>query len=189
VTGDIAYAGKRHEYDAAGLWLDELASRVGCTAADIQMVPGNHDVDRDQIKGLTEMMLAAIGNEGEAKLHDFLEEAVAREVLYLRFEEYRRFADAYQCPLDCSGNSSAERRVELADGRAIRFVRLNSALICSRRKAPGVRIVVASPDLPPKAHRGRKETACDVLFTRTQSRIAQDVASPTEPHRGRSLSA
>jgi len=134
VTGDIAYAGKRHEYDAAGLWLDELASRVGCTAADIQMVPGNHDVDRDQIKGLTEMMLAAIGNEGEAKLDDFLEEAVAREVLYRRFEEYRRFADAYQCPLDCSGNSSAERRVELANGRAIRFVRLNSALICSRRK-------------------------------------------------------
>ncbi|EIK93208.1 hypothetical protein PMM47T1_27986 [Pseudomonas sp. M47T1] len=80
------------------------------------------------------MMLAAIGNEGEAKLDAFLEEAVAREVLYLRFEEYRRFADAYQCPLDCSGNSSAERRVELADGRAIRFVRLNSALICSRRK-------------------------------------------------------
>ncbi len=36
------------------------------------------------------MMLAAIGNEGEAKLDDFLEEAVAREVLYLRFEEYRR---------------------------------------------------------------------------------------------------
>jgi hypothetical protein len=33
--------------------------------------------------------------------------------------------------------------------------------------APGVRIVVASPDLPPKAHRGRKETGCDVLFTRT----------------------
>ncbi|WP_375154759.1 DUF4232 domain-containing protein [Pseudomonas sp. PDM25] len=53
---------------------------------------------------------------------------------------------------------------------------------------PGVRIVVASLDLPPKAHRGRKETGCDVLFTRTQSRIAQDVASPAEPDRGRGLS-
>jgi len=64
-TEDIAYAGKRHEYDAAGLWLDELAFLVGCTAADIQMVPGNYDVDRDQIKGLTEMMLAAIGSEAD----------------------------------------------------------------------------------------------------------------------------
>jgi hypothetical protein len=134
LTGDIAYAGKYHEYEAAGKWLDELAIRVGCTAADIQMVPGNHDIDRDKIKGLTAMMLDAIYDGGEAKLDSFLEEASDREVLYLRFEEYRRFADAYQCPLDCTGKSSADRRVELVEGRAIRFVRLNSALICTKER-------------------------------------------------------
>ncbi len=132
VTGDIAYAGKRHEYDVAGKWLDELARRVGCTAADIQMVPGNHDIDRDTIKGITERMLNAIHEEGEETLDSFLSEEVDREILYLRFAEYRRFADAYQCPLDCTGKSNAERRVELAEGRAIRFVRLNSALICTK---------------------------------------------------------
>lgn len=132
VTGDIAYAGKRHEYEAAGQWLDELASRVGCTAADIQMIPGNHDIDHDKIKGATDLMLKAIYAEGEAKLDSFLEEEADREVLYLRFGEYRRFADAYQCPLDCTGNSSSERRVELAEKRGIRFVRLNSALICTK---------------------------------------------------------
>lgn len=137
VTGDITYAGKRHEYEAAGKWLDELTSRVGCTAADIQMVPGNHDIDRDKIKGATEMMLEAIYAEGEAKLDSFLDEEADREVLYLRFEEYRRFADAYQCPLDCTGSNSAERRVELAEERAIRFVRLNSALICRGGKEKG----------------------------------------------------
>ena len=132
VTGDIAYAGQREEYAAAGQWLDELCHRVGCAAADIQMVPGNHDIDRGKIKGATEMMLSAIHAEGEARLDSFLEEEVDREVLYHRFTEYRRFADAYQCPLDCNGNSSVERRVELADGRAIRFVRLNSALTCTK---------------------------------------------------------
>lgn len=132
VTGDIAFAGKRHEYEAAGKWLDELALRVGCGAADIQMVPGNHDIDRDRIKGLTAMMLEGIYEEGEARLDSFLDEETARDVLYHRFAEYRRFADAYQCPLDCAGQSSAERRVELAEGRAIRFVRLNSALICTQ---------------------------------------------------------
>ncbi|BCG86890.1 hypothetical protein MesoLj113c_30000 [Mesorhizobium sp. 113-3-9] len=137
VTGDLAYAGKREEYDAAGKWLDELARRVGCKAADIQMIPGNHDIDRDKIKGATQMMLEAIIAEGEEALNRFLEEQVDRDVLYSRFTEYRRFADAYQCPLDCTGNNSAERRVELAEGRAIRFVRLNSALICSKGDKEG----------------------------------------------------
>lgn len=132
VTGDIAYAGKRHQYDAAGSWLDELARRIGCGAADIQMVPGNHDIDRDTIKGAAAMMLDAIYAEGEAKLDTFLDEELDREILYHRFTEYRRFADAYQCPLDCTGKNSADRRVELADGRAIRFVRLNSALTCNK---------------------------------------------------------
>lgn len=78
------------------------------------------------------MMLEGIYEEGEARLDSFLDEETARDVLYHRFAEYRRFADAYQCPLDCAGQSSAERRVELAEGRAIRFVRLNSALICTQ---------------------------------------------------------
>lgn len=137
VTGDIAYAGKRHEYDTAGNWLDDLAQRVGCEAADIQMIPGNHDIDRDKIKGATQMMLDAIIAEGEEALDRFLEEQVDRDVLYCRFAEYKRFADAYQCPLDCTGNNSAERRVELVEGRAIRFVRLNSALICSKGDKEG----------------------------------------------------
>lgn len=134
LTGDIAYAGKRNEYENAGIWLDELTSRVGCSAADIQMVPGNHDIDRDKIKGLTAVMLDAIHDEGESRLDSFLDEALDRDVLYHRFEDYRRFADSYQCPLDCSGKSSAERRVELAAGRAIRFVRLNSALTCTKTR-------------------------------------------------------
>lgn len=132
VTGDIAYAGKQEEYDTAGKWLDELADRVGCAAADIQMVPGNHDIDRDSITRATSMMLEAIQDNGEAKLDEFLDADADRELLYRRFEAYRRFAEAYQCPLDCTGKSSSDRRVELADGRAIRFIRLNSALSCTK---------------------------------------------------------
>lgn len=132
LTGDIAYAGQGSEYVVAGRWLDDLTRRIGCEASDIQMVPGNHDMDRGKIKGATEIMLNAIRTEGEAKLDSFLEEEVDREVLYLRFTEYRRFADAYKCPLDCTGKSSADRTVSLAEGRSIRFVRLNSALACSK---------------------------------------------------------
>lgn len=70
------------------------------------MVPGNHDIDRDKIKGLTAMMPNAIYDEGDARLDSFLGEDTAREVFYHRIEEYRRFADAHRCPLDCAGQSS-----------------------------------------------------------------------------------
>ena len=83
-------------------------------------------------------MLNAIHEEGEDRLEAFLSNSTDRDVLYSRFEAYRPFAEAYQCPLDCTGNNSADRRVELAEGRAIRFVRLNSALICTKdRKEHG----------------------------------------------------
>ena len=138
VTGDIAYAGKDHEYSEAGSWLDELCQNVGCDPSTIQMVPGNHDIDRDKIIGSAEWMLNIIHDEGEDRLERFLGNPTDREVLYSRFAAYRPFAEAYQCPLDCTGNNSADRRVELAEGRAIRFVRLNSALICTKgRKEEG----------------------------------------------------
>lgn len=132
VTGDIAYAGKHHEYEDAGKWLDELAARVGCAPSDIQMVPGNHDVDRDKIEGATKFLLDSIHRTGETALDEILADPAGREALYTRFEHYRHFAAAYECPLDCEGQSSAERKIELAQGRFIRFVRLNSALTCTK---------------------------------------------------------
>lgn len=137
VTGDIAFAGKSHEYQAAGVWLDELASRVKCEPSDIQMVPGNHDIDRDRITPVTRMMLDRIILEGDEALDRFLGVEADRNLLYARFTDYIKFSGAYQCPLDCAGENSAERRVELADGRAIRFVRLNSALVCSEGDQEG----------------------------------------------------
>jgi hypothetical protein len=132
VTGDIAYAGKVHEYEEAGKWLDQLAENIGCEPSTVQVIPGNHDIDRDKITGAAEWMLNTIHEEGEEKLESFLGNDTDRDVLYSRFEAYLPFAKAYRCPLDCQGHNSADRRVELADGRAIRFVRLNSALICTK---------------------------------------------------------
>lgn len=156
VTGDIAYAGKRHEYEAAAAWMDQLAARVGCGAGDIQMIPGNHDVDRDAIKGMAKMMLNAIHDEGEARLDIFLETPVDRDVLYSRFVEYRRLADAYRCPLDCTGNSSSDRRVPLADGRAVRFVRLNSALICTKGREEEGKLLLGARQRVLEEHAGEE---------------------------------
>lgn len=131
VTGDIAYSAKYEEYLTAGEWLDQLAERVGCDRLDIQMVPGNHDIDRDAITPVMKFHLETIREHGDKMLDMLLDDVGQREALYQRFAAYRDFSSAYGCDLDVGGVYSADAAVTVAPGRTVRFVRLNSALICS----------------------------------------------------------
>ena len=137
VTGDIAFGGHVEEYTAAAAWLDKVAEAAGCDIFDIQVVPGNHDVNRDKITPLTEMMLERIVAEGQTALDSFLDSDTDRELLFQRFSAYRPFALGYRCPLDTKAELAGERVVTLASGRSIRFIRLNSALACSKKDKEG----------------------------------------------------
>jgi predicted phosphodiesterase len=137
VTGDIAYSGCPEEYVAAATWLDRVAEVAGCAITDIQVVPGNHDIDRKEITALTEMMLDKIVAEGEPALDRFLKTDTDREMLFRRFSGYLPFAEGYRCPLDTNAVLAEDRLVALAPGRAIRFIRLNSALACSHKDVEG----------------------------------------------------
>ncbi|RBL79739.1 hypothetical protein DDE05_55860 [Streptomyces cavourensis] len=127
VTGDIAYSAKYEEYLTAGEWLDQLAERVGCDRLDIQMVPGNHDIDRDAITPVMKFHLETIREHGDKMLDMLLDDVGQREALYQRFAAYRDFSSAYGCDLDVGGVYSADAAVTVAPGRTVRFVRLNSA--------------------------------------------------------------
>lgn len=137
VTGDIAYSGKEHEYRVAAEWLGELTDAIGCERVNVQMVPGNHDIDRDKISVPLECVFTQIHEKGDAVLDPLLDTADGCEFLYNRFEAYRDFALDYECELDLNGQMSSGGRLELAKGRSIKFVRLNSALICSRKDDEG----------------------------------------------------
>lgn len=50
ITGDIAYSGKKDQYQKAVEWLKKITKIVGCDEDDVWSVPGNHDVDRTVIK-------------------------------------------------------------------------------------------------------------------------------------------
>ena len=78
-------------------------------------------------------MLDRIAAEGEDALDRVLKKDEDRELLYRRFSAYRPFAQGYRCPLDTNAELAEERAVELAPGRLIRFIRLNSALAFVRR--------------------------------------------------------
>ena len=137
VTGDIAFGGRAEEYKAAADWLDEVAKAAGCNIFDIQVVPGNHDINRDEITPLTEIMLERIVAEGESALNIFLDNDTDRDFLFRRFSAYRSFASGYRCLLNTSAELAEERVAELAPGRSIRFIRLNSALACSKNDEEG----------------------------------------------------
>jgi len=137
VTGDIAYSGLACEYEAAGKWLDKIAKAAGCEITEIQVVPGNHDVDRGSLTVLTKKMLADIADRGQDALNDYMATEDS-QLLFKRFRHYLAFAEGYRCPIDTIHAKSAEDRVlELAPGKSIRFVRLNSALTSFQNEEDG----------------------------------------------------
>lgn len=150
VTGDIAYGGKLEEYDQAGEWLDRLTAAIGCPRTSVQVVPGNHDIDRDAISSGCQLMLDKILEKGTEKLDDFLSNELDREVLYSRFSGYRPFAEGYDCPLDGNGGLASDRPFVIAPYRTLRFIGLNSALICSAKDKKGLLILGARQHVLPR---------------------------------------
>ena len=150
ISGDIAYAGKKEEYKQAGDWLDRITTAAGCDITDIQMVPGNHDIDRDEISKASELVLKEIADKGEDILDEFLANDRDREMLYDRFTAYRPFAEAYDCPLDKDGGHAGDSKIELAPNRILRFIGLNTALICSKGDQEGKLLLGARQRVLPK---------------------------------------
>jgi len=130
VTGDVAYSGKAEQYDVAGHWLDALADGIGCPIHQVQLVPGNHDVDREKLSVGGEHLLAYIRQGGPAEYEKVMSNDFDRATLFQRFEEYGRFSIGYKCGLDAEAKLATNLRVEVGPGRWIRFVRLNSSLLC-----------------------------------------------------------
>lgn len=136
ISGDIAYAGKQHEYDAAGVFLDRLTAAVGCPITAVQLVPGNHDIERDKITTIVQETIDKIIKGGDNELDRYQESEDDRDFLYRQFGNYRKFAEAYNCPLDNGGiiKSHSHKIIEIAPNRKLLFFGVNTALICSKSK-------------------------------------------------------
>lgn len=130
VTGDIAQSGTKAEYEAAGEWLDQLASSIGVEIHCVQMVPGNHDLDRSKLSFSGQKILEYIRAGGPEEYDNILNNPVDRATLFARFEDYGNFSFGYNCPLNDEGAFASEMEVNLAPGRSIRFIRFNSSLLC-----------------------------------------------------------
>jgi len=131
VTGDIAQSGTWQEYEDASRWLDKLAGRIGCPIHRVQMVPGNHDLDRKKLSVGGSALLDYIRAGGQAEYEKVLANPSDRATLLARFEDYGRFSFGYRCVLDEEARFATNLRIEVGPDRWIRFVRLNSSLLCT----------------------------------------------------------
>lgn len=129
-TGDIAHSGRWAEYEEAGIWLDELAKSIGVEIHQVQMIPGNHDLDRSKLSFSGRQILDHIRAGGAEEYENILSNSTDRAALFARFEDYGRFSFGYNCPLNNEGGYASEMEVNLAPGRSIRFIRFNSSLLC-----------------------------------------------------------
>jgi len=145
VTGDIAYSGKKSEYEQASAWLDQICSASKCDIESVYVCPGNHDVDREFLKqnGMIEDVHDAVRgqathNERESLLMRRLEQPTAQALLYAPLREYNDFAARYSCSFYAEPGSYAWESddISLNDGSAIRVRGLNSVLLSGPRDVP-----------------------------------------------------
>lgn len=157
ITGDLAYSGKPTEYEDAHAWLDRLTAAVNCVRTAVRIVPGNHDIDRDEISESISDMLDAIEQKGEDKLLAYLKSEHDRNALLRRFEGYRLFAESYDCSLDTDGGWAGDHVVELDNGRRLRIVGVNSALTCRKKGDEKGKLLLGGKQRPLHVNRRGEE--------------------------------
>lgn len=102
ICGDVAFSGNKDEYEQkAKVFIDKLRDLTKCQAAQVYMVPGNHDKNRDAGYQYTRWMLREfmIGRtDGYQHFFDLYkdENDVYAKWLF-PFEDYVDFANEYRC--------------------------------------------------------------------------------------------
>ena len=138
VTGDIAYSGTEDQFKVAGEWLDALAKAVDCPQNQVQLIPGNHDLDRNKTSRSAELLLEEIREGGPAEYESIINNPTDRAALFARFEDYERFCWGYRCELNGEAKAATNLQITLAPGRSIRFIRMNSSLLCTGKEKDDV---------------------------------------------------
>ncbi|HEX4953489.1 MAG TPA: metallophosphoesterase [Thermoanaerobaculia bacterium] len=92
LTGDVAFSGKREEYDHAFRFCEQLAKTLDLEPRrDFFVVPGNHDVDRSAIKRGDRAI--AEGLESAAHVEEIFRDAPSLELLGRRLANFYAFTE------------------------------------------------------------------------------------------------
>ncbi len=142
ITGDIAYSGEAQEYEIAYKWLNRLCDRIQCQPENVWTIPGNHDVKRSVIensrllRGIHNELRNAGKDEIDKLLGEYLQDNMARKLLFEAIKNYNSFASKFQCEID-SGKPFWQNDFPLNDGSILRLLGLNSTLISDKNDDDG----------------------------------------------------
>jgi predicted MPP superfamily phosphohydrolase len=148
ITGDIAYSGKKEEYEAAKRFLEEVYGRTGLSMNETYVVPGNHDVDRAHVQPTfplwashAEIRQHANRAHWCATIQTQLQKDPSK-LLLAPLHAYNDFAQGCGCPTTADAlawNLEFPRPLEF--GFTIRLWGLNSALISDEGDEPAKLLV------------------------------------------------
>ncbi|MDQ1354874.1 MAG: hypothetical protein QG657_5183, partial [Acidobacteriota bacterium] len=131
ITGDIAFSGKKKEYDEALEFLGKL-KKVLPKGTEFLAVPGNHDVDRDEIDEFFSIKENIIAKDLTDK---FLEnEQKVKDCINIKFNAFRQFIDYLNPGL--YQNKEDYFWVKNYKKKEVAFLGLNSAWACEGDKDP-----------------------------------------------------
>lgn len=142
ITGDIAFAGQKEEYDTAEQWLSEISTLIDCKPEEVWMVPGNHDVDRSAetdalVKLVRQTLRDTSDDKIDGKFKEFVhDQSTSAECVFKPLAAYCEFAAKYKCsstPLSLQWSWD----FLLNDGSTLKLVGLNSAILSHTHDSTG----------------------------------------------------
>ena len=130
-SGDIAFSGKAEEYQTAKeQFFQPLLDACELTAKQLFIVPGNHDLNRDEFELLPHDLRKPLASE--AAVQSWLTDDRKRSRLLEPFQAFVAFVRDY------TGQEQADyvnvRRMSIGD-KEVALLGLNSAWMCGRNKA------------------------------------------------------
>lgn len=149
VTGDVAWFGKKEDFDEALVWFKELLNVTSLSCSDISFCPGNHDVNR------------AYGNYRASlddKNIDALDQVYRYEYVH-RMESplynYNKFCEAlgvvpYHYPKADNWEASyaiGYKDISSPSGEIIRIVSFNTALLSFIKEYPDDQMLIGQPQV------------------------------------------
>ncbi len=131
-SGDLAYSGKKQEYEAAQKYLlDPVLDATGLKPDKLFFVPGNHDCDRSKIIQSLPSGDAIKPFNSNDEVNNFLADTDKLDAILKPFQDYQEFITKYNNQNQPEYGSSRILRI---NGEKIGLLGINSALMTARNK-------------------------------------------------------
>lgn len=149
VTGDVAWFGKREDFEEAVEWFRELLNATGLSGSDITFCPGNHDVNRAYGNYKTDLNYKDIDAIDQVYRYEYIHRMEAP--LY----NYDKFCEAlgvvpYHYPKSGEWEASyaiGYKDISLPNREVFRIVSFNTALLSFVKEYPDDQMLIGQPQV------------------------------------------